>query len=76
MMALWDSDDMALVSKAITRQRLCVSCIIAVSGVTRARVEAILSMIGATLVIRTVAACEKCGSERAVFGFSEPWAPC
>ena len=66
--ARWDLADIALVSKAITEQSLCVPCIIAQTGVTRARVDMILGALGEAVVIeRELAPCPACERRQRVF---------
>jgi len=42
-MPRWDADDARLVSAALAGHSLCVDCIIKETGVTRARVNAVLA---------------------------------
>jgi hypothetical protein len=58
----WNADDVRLVADAILEAPRCVPCIVRATGVTRARVDAILDTLGETFnVNRTVERCGACG---------------
>lgn len=56
-----DSDDLQLVSVAITTEALCVTCIMQRVGVTRVRtLEAITALATAVRITRTRTLCDSC----------------
>jgi len=67
-MPRWDPNDAQLVVAAIGKGPLCVGCIIKRTGVTKARVDAIVAMLGETLrVERGLAVCSACLIAKEVF---------
>lgn len=73
IMPRWDPDDARLVSTALTDALMCVECIIKETGVTRARIKALLaSLIDTRNVTSRLAACASCLSAKTVFQLTEP----
>lgn len=67
----WDQYDARFITEAITAAALCAACIVKRTGVPRARVERLLSILGATLkVSRVHAMCDGCLLTREVFKFA------
>jgi CheY-like chemotaxis protein len=63
-----DENDARLITRAITDGPVCVPCIVARTGVPRARAERILATLGETLnVSRDVMVCEGCTLTREAF---------
>jgi hypothetical protein len=61
IMPTWDPSDAELVVATIGKKPLCVECIITQTGVTKARVNAIVAMLGDTLSLdRGMAVCSAC----------------
>jgi hypothetical protein len=61
IMSTWDPSDAQLVVATIGKKPLCVGCIIKQTGVTKARVNAIVAMLGETLSLdRGMAVCSAC----------------
>lgn len=66
-----DENEARSVTRAITAVALCVACIAARTGVSKARVEDILATIGQTVrITRSVVVCDGCLLTREVFRLS------
>jgi len=57
----WDDDDARLIARAITRQSVCVACIVARTGVPMGHIHGILATLAQTLIVaRDVRICADC----------------
>jgi hypothetical protein len=63
-----EPSDIQLIMLALSKERLCVSCLVARTGIPKSRIEEPLMAVGGVLMVRrAVAACEQCSGTTDVF---------